>query len=1092
MGTLAYRIFQPGVQRLSHLPLHPRLKPILIRSLILATVCLLIAYEARTSALQSRIFHYYAGKLDYKLGTGASPSIVFPGKGPFDGQRGYSMIPEFQKRLQERGFRVVAQARFSPELSRMARWGIIPPYQERPITGLIITGERGVLFHDSRRTDLLFSSFDAVPPLIIKTLLFIENRELPKPADPRTNPVVEWDRLARAGFLYAGNKLGLPISVEGGSTLATQLEKYRHSERGRTSSVGDKARQMLSASLKVYREGPDTRPKRRQIILDYLNTVPLAAGPGYGEVHGLGEGLYAWFGLDLAEVMSQLSSPADTPQKAKAYRYLLTLLASIRGPSYYLIQDPKALEKRVTDYLRLLSEAGVISPAFAKQVQAAPVKYLRSAPSPRAYSFGEQKAANAIRINLMELLGLHSFYQLDRLHVEVESTLDVHLQSKVNQLFKHLKEREFIRTKGLGEERLLQSGDPSQVIYSLMMFERTSRRNLLRVQADSLDRPFDLNQGMKMELGSTAKLRTLAHYLELLTELYVEIRHRSMSNFHRPPLPSDPITAWAVETLKAEPSQGLEEFLEKALQRRYSAFPGEAFFTGGSVHYFSNFDPKHNDLRMTLENALQHSTNLVFIRLMRDLVRFHVARLPYDAEAALNDPREPVRAALLEEIAQNESRTVLLKAYQTYQGLNKKDLVGRFLGTRASSQRSLAMLFYAMHTDADQRRLAAWLRFFHPEISDLALSGLAKAYGNPRLNIADFGYLLDRHPLELWCALELLRNPQATFAEILGRSAEPVRISNRWLFQERNRKAQDLRLKIRIEQDAFERMTPYWKRMGFPFERLVSSYATAIGGSSDRPAALAEMMGVIVNDGLRLPTLHLTQLRLAGSTPYETVLEPASSVGERVIPAVVARTLRSALAGVVEHGTARRLAGAFFTPDGRKVISGGKTGSGDNRFEKFSRSGYVLSSRPVNRTATFVFYIGERYFGVVTAYVPGKEAEEYRFTSALPLTVLKLLAPEINERLSSESWIQPSPHRLQQAQKDPQPAQQGHWVRLVNTPQIHTGALPRLVTKPRVTEATQKIQLTSAPELAEPSPVEADPVETPPSQDLVEAAHQEG
>ena len=59
----------------------------------------------------------------------------------------------------------------------------------------------------------------------------------------------------------------------------------------------------------------------------------------------------------------------------------------------------------------------------------------------------------------------------------------------------------------------------------------------------------------------------------------------------------------------------------------------------------------------------------------------------------------------------------------------------------------------------------------------------------------------------------------------------------------------------------------------------------------------------------------------------------------------------------------------------------------------------MISTRVVNRTATFVFYIGERYFGVLLAYVPGEEAGHYRFTSALPVAILRLLAPQLNPYL---------------------------------------------------------------------------------------------
>lgn len=47
----------------------------------------------------------------------------------------------------------------------------------------------------------------------------------------------------------------------------------------------------------------------------------------------------------------------------------------------------------------------------------------------------------------------------------------------------------------------------------------------------------------------------------------------------------------------------------------------------------------------------------------------------------------------------------------------------------------------------------------------------------------------------------------------------------------------------------------------------------------------------------------------------------------------------------------------------------------------------------MNRTATFVFYLGPRHFGTLTAFVPGQAAEKFRFTSALPVQVLKGMAP---------------------------------------------------------------------------------------------------
>jgi hypothetical protein len=45
--------------------------------------------------------------------------------------------------------------------------------------------------------------------------------------------------------------------------------------------------------------------------------------------------------------------------------------------------------------------------------------------------------------------------------------------------------------------------------------------------------------------------------------------------------------------------------------------------------------------------------------------------------------------------------------------------------------------------------------------------------------------------------------------------------------------------------------------------------------------------------------------------------------------------------------------------------------------------------------------VDERFFGTITAYVPGREAAQYDFTSALPVQVLQLLAPILQPLLST-------------------------------------------------------------------------------------------
>ena len=148
-----------------------------------------------------------------------------------------------------------------------------------------------------------------------------------------------------------------------------------------------------------------------------------------------------------------------------------------------------------------------------------------------------------------------------------------------------------------------------------------------------------------------------------------------------------------------------------------------------------------------------------------------------------------------------------------------------------------------------------------------------------------------------------------------------------------------------------------------------------------------------MNDGLRLPNLRIERLRFAEDTPYETHVGPAPRRGKRVLSRQIAEVLRHALTDVVENGTARRARSVIAAADGGDLPIGGKTGTGDNRFKVYGAGGKLIEDRVVNRTATFVFFLGDRFFGTITAYVDGPEAANYGFTSSLPTALLRQLAP---------------------------------------------------------------------------------------------------
>lgn len=969
--------------------------------ILMVAACLFV--EIQTSLLQSWFFTSTNERLFYTLKDGPSREIIFPRASPFDERRGYSKLPAFQTRLESQGYRVSKQMRQSETMLTLLERGISPPYLERPDAGLEIRGADGAQLFRYAQAEFLFGKTDDIPPLLVKTLLFLENRDLDRPVTPWQNPVIEWDRTLKAALYYLGAKLQLPVPVQGGSTLAVQLEKFRHSPHGRTGDPLEKLRQIVGASLKAYQEGPNTRAWRERIIVDYLNTVPLAAAPSYGEIHGLGEGLFAWFGIRLSDAVKDLRTAKATPAKVRAFKHALALLISVRAPSVFLVEERSSLEEKVHQFTRLMARAGVIDWEFATLLQETPLKFLPTAPLPPQPSSNKNKAANAIRVSMMEALGVNNLYDLNRLHLQVDSTIDVPLQKRVTDFFNRLAQRDVIKAYGLDGERLLEANDPSKLIYSFLLVEATSNGNLVRVQADNLAASLDFNKSVKLELGSTAKLRTLTHYLELVAELHKELSGLDPKELQERGIAArDPLTKWAAETLRTDPSIALQLFLDKAMERKYSGSPYEAFFTGGGLHHFENFDKQENERIFEVRDALRNSNNLAFIRIMRDLVSYHRARLAYDANDVLNNPANPTRRQMLQEIADEESRAALRRAYQTYAKQSPDEIVKRLLGSKGNVERRLAILFFAWKIGGDEEALTAWLEKHEAKSAETDVAKLYRAYHNPRLTLVDYAYLLSMHPLDLWCASEYRKHGELSWEQLYRKSVEARHLGSAWLLNPRNHRAQENRLRIRIEKDAFLRMTPYWQRLGFPFKALVPTYATAIGSSSDRPTALAELVGILVNDGIRRPATALTQIHFAGKTPYETLLERQQEKGEAVLAPEVARTVRQAMAEVVEQGTARRLNGAFKLADGTVLTVGGKTGSGDNRFETFNRSGGVISSRATNRTATFVFYIGERYYGVITAFVQGQEAGNYHFTSSLPVTLLKLLAPSIIAKLDNK------------------------------------------------------------------------------------------
>jgi membrane peptidoglycan carboxypeptidase len=966
--------------------------------------------EARTSALQAAIGSALAERAVWHLAPGCSDDIHFPSAGPYDLRHGYARMPAFRARLEERAFECESQVRFSRTLRFLSALGLPPPWREPPSAGLRVEDRRGEVLFDARG-EPGYTDYAAIPPLVAQSLLYVENRELLREVHPNRNPVLEWDRLGRAGIAYLREKFGGGAAAAGGSTLAIQIEKFRHSPGGLTESPFEKLRQIGAASLRAYRLGPRTAEVRRELVVDYLNSLPLAALKGRGEILGLREGLEAWYDADFDDVNRRIraiprSGPVD-PTAALAYAQALSLILATQRPTSYLIEAPERLAARMESYLPLLERDGVVSADLRALAAAAPLARRRSAPPPQDLAV-ERKTAGPVRARLVEMLGLKGYPELDALDVRVESSLDMRSQLRAARKLRDLRDAKQAAEAGLTGFRLLAPGRSEGVVYSFSLYEIGLGANRLLVQTDNSPGALDVAEGAKLDLGSTAKLRTLVSYLEAIAALHGELVGRKPAELRALPVhPKDRLTAWVKGELLAAPALPLAALLERALLRTYSASPGEAFQTGGGLHRFANFDSRDDGRVVTLREAFRNSINLPFIRLMRDLVDHLISRTPGGGRNALEDFSDPRRESYLTRFAERESRTFLREFYARYRGLSVDQALARVLGSRKLTPKRVAVVLRSQVPGAPYEAFAAEMgRWLGPRLPDPeTLAAFYAAYGPDRLALADRGYLAGLHPLELWLVGYLAAHPRATFDEAFEASrVERIEVY-RWLFRSKHKAAQDRRIRTELEREAFAEIHELWRRTGYPFDSLVPSYATAIGTSADRPSALAELAGILLNDGVRQPTRRLERLAFGEGTPYETRFVPVQHGPHRVLQSEVAAAVRGALLEVVEGGTARRAAGSIRGPEGRPLAIGGKTGTGDHRYKTFGPGGRLLESRVVSRTATFVFTIEKRFYGVVTAHVTGPSAARYGFTSSLPVQMFRVLAPAVVTPLLGEEAL---------------------------------------------------------------------------------------
>jgi membrane peptidoglycan carboxypeptidase len=974
-------------------------------------------FEYRTSYFESKYFHHVA---EGKTVSDPECKTIPPAAGPYDEQLGYTHMPQFRDRLKQ-NYDVACVPWKDRHVGPIQ---LFPIYNEKAQAGLTITDASGQALYQARFPRDTFSTFDSIPPLLANSLLFVENRALMDDHPSSWNPAIEWDRFGKAVFERLTKKSG---RTAGGSTLATQIEKFRHSPDGITASGQEKLRQMLTASVRAYVDGPDTKESRRRIVQDYLNSMPLSSYPGFGTVNGYADGVSMWFGTDFRDASRLMAKPeaqmdeAEVKELAKIYRQSLALVMAVKKPSAFLQRERAELEARIDWFLPKMVEAKLISPRLKDAVMAERLVFADPNRPGKVEPPSKQKSVQGLQVDLMRTLGVRSLYDLNRIDVTARTTIDLKADAAVAARLKSLADPEVAKAAGMVGYQLLPEGRTQDVIYSFTLYERLpDGRNVLRVQADNYDGALNFNDGVKLELGSTAKLRTLVLYLEIMAELHKNYINKDPAELRAMTLPpEDRITRWALDYLAAPGNdKSLTGMLEAALDRQYSGSTGEVFFTAGGAHRFENFERGEEGM-YTIKKAFHKSVNLAFIRITRDIENYMLSQKMHVDPAIFTDPSNPQRIAYLQKFVEMEGRGFMWKFWGEQKDKNPAELASFLAAKTRGYPAQLAVVYRSLFPDAPLADMETFIRKECRECRGaIDFQELYDKYGKDKFDLNDRGYITKIHPLALWTAENRIKSPEMTWEQTAAASSGVRQETYKWLFKEGKERGQNLRIKTMLEQEAFGYIHKYWQEMGYPFAKLVPSYATgAMGVSGDTPAALAELAGIIQNDGVRRPVVKFTSIEIGKNTPYETTATPHATPGARVLPEEVTTLVRREMIGVVQEGTGVRLRNAVTLSDGRQLPVGVKTGTGDNRKQTFNARGGVRTDEKVSRTATVDFVIGDNIWGTATANIIGPDAKDFKFTSGLAAQLIKVAVPDIIPVLDRANGVPPGTQPKPQPQK---------------------------------------------------------------------------
>jgi hypothetical protein len=320
--------------------------------------------------------------------------------------------------------------------------------------------------------------------------------------------------------------------------------------------------------------------------------------------------------------------------------------------------------------------------------------------------------------------------------------------------------------------------------------------------------------------------------------------------------------------------------------------------------------------------------NLVFIRLMRDLVEHYRARLPGAEAGILDDTDQPLREEYLDRFADREGASFLRRFYREHHGENADQLLGSLTASMSPVPKRIAAIYRSTRPAAPFEAFDRFLLVSLPAgaVDEGDARTLYDQLSPERMSLSDRGYVARVHPLELWVVEYLARHPDASLSEVLDSSVDARQEVYSWLRRTGHKNAQDRRIRTLLESEAFVEIHRAGAASAIRSNRWCPPTPPRSAAPPIARRRSPELLGILVNDGVRLSTERLARFHFGASTPFETVLEREPAPSERVLHSEVATVVRHELLGVVRSGTAARARKTIELADGRKLDVGGKTG----------------------------------------------------------------------------------------------------------------------------------------------------------------------